>query len=122
MTRKARTEAITSSHTPSTHRWTMYHQYRHCWRIPPSRSAGPGHQRSKAALASFGRRNAAPPGIQSDDVDGECGEDMLAVGRGGTDIAAAAQTKRPYALRQEPLHAGALGIDLFPSFGLLLLA
>ncbi len=42
------------------------------------------------------------------------------MGLGVTDIAAAAQTKRPYALRQEPLHAGALGIDLLPS--LLLLA
>ena len=60
------------------------------------------------------------PCVQTGEVHGRRGEDVLEVGFHLSKIAAAAQSKAPHALRQSAFDPGTTGISFFPNLALLL--
>ena len=65
-------------------------------------------------------RVALEPCVETGEVDGRCGEEVLEVGFGLSKIAAAAQSETPNALRQSAFDPGATGISFLPDLAFLL--
>ena len=60
------------------------------------------------------------PCVEAGKVDGCCGEEVLEVGFGLSNITAAAQSEAPNALRQSAFDPGTTGISFLPAFAFLL--
>ena len=64
-------------------------------------------------------RFALQPCVETGEVYGRRGKDVLEMGFRLSEIAAAAQSETPNALRQRPLDAGAAGITFLPALAVL---
>ena len=60
------------------------------------------------------------PCVEAGEVDGRCGEEVLEVGFGVSNITAAAQSETSNALRQSAFDPGTTGISFLPDFAFLL--
>src|SRR3954454_23293872 len=83
-------------------------------------SCGGWDQGGESSLSCLSSRSAVEPCVQTGEVDGRRGEDVLEVGFHLSKIAAAAQPKAPNALRQSAFDPGATGIAFLPDLAFLL--
>ncbi len=70
-------------------------------------------------MSGLGPRSTLQPCVKTVEVHGHRGKDVLEVGFRLSEIAAAAQSETPNALRQRPLDAGAASIAFLPAFLIL---